>query len=385
MLKQSLKLTGVSLKSLPGRLGTSSLIVVGIAGVVAVLVALLAMAEGFRTALAATGHPDRALVLRTGAVDELTSWLTTDEVGIVSELPGVAAASGELFVVADLVTRATGEPGVAIARGVTPRAFELRPELEIVRGRNLDPGHDELIAGVDAVATYAGLEIGDEINIRNHTWTVVGHFRGAGAADSEVWMDLPVAQAAFRRSGAVSSVRVLVTDSAALADVSRELHADPRLTAELTPEPEFYSEQSRDRVRLIESFAYLVSAIMAVGAFIGAYGTMHSAVSVRGVEIATLRALGFGTAPILVSLLLEAMLLALLGGLLGAAVTYLLYDGYAASTMNSGSLSQVAFEFAVTPTLIGLGLTGALLLGLLGGLLPAVIAARSSIAHALGR
>jgi len=383
VLTQSVKLTAVSLKSLPGRLGTSSLIVVGIGGVVAVLVALLAMAEGFRAVLADTGHANRALVLRTGAADELTSWLTTDEVGIVSELPGVAAASGELYVVADLVTRATGQPGVAIARGVTSAAFALRPELEIVRGRNLEPGHDELIAGVDAVATYAGLEIGDQINVRNHVWTVVGHFRGAGAQDSEVWIDLPVAQSAFRRGGTVSTVRVLVTDPATLPGVAREIRADPRLTAELSPEPEFYAEQSRDRARLIESFAYLVSAIMAVGAFVGAYSTMHSAVSVRGVEIATLRALGFGAAPIVVSVLLEAMLLALLGGVLGAAVTYLVYDGYAASTMNSGSLSQVAFEFAVTPTLIGLGLGGALTLGLLGGMVPAVVAARATIAHAL--
>ncbi|MGD8831857.1 MAG: ABC transporter permease [Pseudomonadales bacterium] len=383
MLKQVAKLTAVSLKSLRNRLGTSSLIVVGIGGVVAVLVALLAMAQGFRAALADTGRPDRAIVLRTGAADEVSSWLTSDEVAIISELPGVTLASGELFVVADLVTRKTGRPGVAIARGLTPAGFALRPELEIVRGRNLEPGHDELIAGVDAVAAYQGLEIGDKVNVRNHVWTVVGHFRGVGAQDSEVWVDLPVAQAAFRREGAVCSVRLLLDDETASADAAREIRNDPRLTAELIPEPAFYRAQSEGRARLIESFAYLVSVIMAVGAFIAAYSTMHAAVSIRKVEIATLRALGFGSGPIVISVLIEAMLLALLGGLIGGGLVYLLYDGYAASTLSSSSLSQVAFRFAVTPGLIGVGLAGALILGLLGGIVPALGAARTGVVEGL--
>jgi len=383
MLKQSLELTLMGLRSLPDRLGTSSLIVVGIGGVVAVLVALLAMSQGFRAALVETGHPDRALVLRTGAADEITSWWTTDEVAIASELPGVSLASGELYVVADLPTRTTGKPGVAIARGLSQAGFALRPELRIVQGRRFEAGRDEIIAGVDAVAAYAGLEIGDEVNVRNHVWTVVGHFDGVGAQDSEVWLDLSLAQAAFRREGAVSSIRLAVAEPAALTAVAAEIDRDPRLIGELVAEREFYRQQSRARVQLIESFAFLVSTIMAVGAVIAAYSTMHAAVRARTVEIATLRALGFQSAPVVASVLLEAMLLAAVGGLLGGGLVYLLYDGYQASTLNAGSLSQIAFQFAVTPTLVLTGLAGALLLGLLGSLAPAIAAVRSGVAEAL--
>jgi len=349
---------------------------------VAVLVALLAMAQGFRAALEETGRPDRAVVLRTGAADEVSSWLTMDELAVISEIDGLAAVSGELFTVADLITRQTGKPGVAIARGVSDAAFELRPELEIVAGRRFEAGRDEIIAGVGAAASYQGLDIGDRVRLRDHAWTVVGHFRGVGAHDSEVWLDLPSAQAAFRRTGAVSSLRVRLAQTATAQAVAERLQSDRRLQAGLVPEQAFYREQSRDRAQLIESFAWLVAGIMAVGSVIAAYSTMYSAVSVRSVEIATLRALGFRGGPIVASVLLEAMALSLLGALAGAAVTYLLYDGYAASTLNA-SMTQVAFQFAVTPELIGAGLAGALVLGFLGGLPPAVRCVRTSIAAAL--
>jgi len=383
MLTQSLDLAVMSLKSIGSRLGTTSLIVVGIGGVVAVLVGLLAMSEGFRAALLETGHADRALVLRTGAADEVTSWLTMDEVAIASELPGVMLASGELFVVADLITRDTGKPGVAIARGMGPEGFALRPELHIVQGRNLSPGKDEVIAGVDAAAAYEGLAIGDQVNVRSHIWTVVGHFDGVGAQNSEIWMDLAMAQSAFRREGAVSSLRVRTADPADLDRVAAEIERDPRLTAELVPERIFYRRQSQDRSRLIESFAYLVSAIMAVGAVVAAYSTMQSAVRARSVEIATLRALGFPGGPVVVSVLLEAMLLSLVGGVLGGALVYVAYDGYTASTLNAGSLSQVAFQFAVTPELLGFSLLGALAMGFVGALLPAISAVRTPITDGL--
>lgn len=383
MVEQILRLTAASLKSLGSRLGTSLIIVVGIGGVVAVLIGLLAMASGFRAALEATGRADRAVVLRTGASDEVTSWLTMNEVAIVSELEGADPVSGELFVVADLLDRATGRPGVAIARGVTPAAFTLRPELVVVAGRQFRPGHDEVIAGVDAVAGYAGLDIGDTVGIRDHRLTVVGQFRGAGVHDSEIWMDLPAAQAAYRRSGAVSSVRLRFTEPEAMAEAMRRVEADPRLKAVLMPEPQFYAAQSERRAELIQAFAYLVAGIMAAGAAIAAYSTMHAAVGSRALEVATLRALGFGPAPVMVSILLESMLLALVGGALGGALVYLLYDGYGASTLESGSMSQVAFQFRVTPASIGRGLIAALLLGLGGGLVPALQAARAPIASAL--
>lgn len=383
MLKQTLKLTVLSLASLGARLGTSSIIVVGIGGVVAVLVGLLAMANGFRAALEDTGRPDRALVLRTGANDEISSWLTTDEAAIISQLDGVETASPELYVVTDLVTRSTGRPGVAIARGVSDTAFALRPELTMVDGHRFRPGRDELIAGVDAAATYAGLALGESVRVRDHVWKVVGHFRGAGAQDSEVWIDLPGAQAAFRRTGAVNSVRLRLDGPEAAGPLARRIEADPRLQANLIPETRFYRLQSRQRSQLIESFAYLVAGIMAVGAIIAAYSTMHTAVGMRTVEIATFRALGFRSLPVVASLLLEALALALVGGLLGGALVYLLYDGHGATTMDNASLSSVAFEFAVTPRLVAAGMGCALLLGLLGGLVPALAAARAGIAQAL--
>lgn len=383
MSSRTLKLTATSLKGLPNRLGTSSIIVVGIGGVVAVLVGLMAMSAGFRAALEDTGRADRALIVRAAAADEIASWLTNDELAIISELPGVEAASGELFVVADLIVRSTGKPGVAIIRGVPPAAFDIRPELEIVAGRKFEPGRNEVIVGVGAHAAYAGLDIGDGVNLRNHEWTVVGHFRGVGAQDSEIWADRPGAQAAFRREGAVSSIRVELESADAAGAVGRLISDDPRLNAQLIPEPEFYREQSRDRAQLIESFAFLVAGIMGVGSVIAAYSTMYSAVSGRSVEIATLRALGFGSFPVVASVLLEAGMLSLIGGMLGGGLVYWLYDGYAASTLNDSSLSQVAFEFAVTPELVVAGLVLALSLGLLGGLVPAVMAVRAGIADAI--
>ncbi len=383
MIRQILRLTAASLESLGGRLGTSSIIVVGIGGVVAVLVGLLAMAHGFQAALEDTGRPDRALVMRLGARDEIGSWLTMDEAAIIGQLEGVAEASPELFVVTDLVTRSTGRPGVAIARGVTSAAFALRPELAMVEGRRFRPGRDELVAGVDAAAIYAGLGLGDRVRVRDHVWTVVGHFRGAGAEDSEVWMDLPGAQAAFRRNGAVNTVRVRLARTDAADALARRIEADPRLPAALVPEQRFYRRQSQQRAELIESFAYLVAGIMAVGAVIAAYATMHTAVTMRSVEIATLRALGFGALAVAASVILEALLLALLGGLLGGVAVYLAYDGHSASTLNPDALSSVSFEFTVTPLLVAAGLAGALLLGLLGAIPAAAGAVRAGIAAAL--
>jgi len=383
MLIQTAKLTAMSLMSLGGRLSSSSIIVVGIGGVVAVLVGLLAMAKGFEAALEETGRPDRALVLRTGASDEITSWLTMEELAIVSDLEGITTASGELFVVVDLITRDTGKPGVAIARGVGGAAFTIRPELEIVAGRRFDSGRNEIIAGLGAVASYTGLAIGERIRIRDDVWTVVGHFRGAGAQDSEVWMDLPGAQAAFRRNGAVSSIRLRLDHSAERSPLASRITDDPRLSAALVPETQYYRAQSQERSRLIEAFAYLVTGIMAVGSIIAAYSTMHAAVSVRAVEIATLRALGFRGAPIVASVLLEAMMLAAAGGILGGGAVYALYDGYAASTLDSASMSQVAFEFAVTPELVLAGVGAALMLGLFGALVPALGAVRTNITRGL--
>ena len=384
MFQQTFNITAMNLRSILSRKGSSSIIVIGIAGVVAVVIGLLSMSEGINSALQETSHPDRVLVMRSGTKDEITGWLSTTEVNVLKGIDGMRIVSGELVVVVDLVTKETGKPGVAVARGVEASAFELRPDLELVAGRSFQPGKNELFVGVNASDTYAGLTLGSRVNFRNRSWEVVGYFDAQGRAhDSEVWMNLPIAQSTFRREGVVSSARALLDTASDAAAVSERIGQDPRLRADLVSERDFYAQQSQAKTGMVESFAYLIGAIMGLGAVIAAINTMYSSVSKRSVEIGTLRSLGFSNVPIVVSVMVEALLLALVGGLAGGAVVYVLYDGLSSSTLNMGSMSQVAFEFSVTPGLLLIGLSSALFLGAIGGLLPALRAARLPIIAAL--
>lgn len=384
MFAQIYEITLMNLRNLTSRLGSSSVIVVGIAGVVAVLVGLLSMAVGFTRALETTSFENRALVLRDGSNSELSSGLDVAAYNIVSRLEGIRVASGELYVIADIPKQETGTPANLVIRGMREAGIEVRPEVSVVAGRMFEPGRSELLAGVKAVAEFEGLELGSKVEFRASSWTVVGHFETGGSAyESEVWVDLPVAQANFRRGGFLSSMRVLLDESVDVAELARRITADPRLDLKLVTEEEFYAGQAEDRAALINTFGYSVGVIMAIGAVFAALNTMYSAVSSRTVEIATLRALGFGALPVVVSVIIEALALALFGGLLGAAVVYLLFDGYTASTLNNASFSQVAFDFAVTPGLLKTGVIWALGLGFLGGLFPAVRAARLPITTAL--
>ena len=384
MFRQTFNIIVMNLHNVLSRKGSSSIIVVGIAGVVAVVVALLSMSEGIKSALTDASHPDRVLVMRTGTQDEVTGWLSAAEVNVLKGIDGIGTVSGELVVVVDLVTTGTGKPGVAVARGVEASAFEVRPDLKVIAGRSFQPGKNELLVGVNATDTYAGLTLGSTVSFRNQLWDVVGYFDAAGQAhDSEVWMDLPIAQAAFRRDGVVSTVRALLDSGSEATAVSERIRQEPRLRADLVRERDFYARQSEAKTGMVESFAYMIGAIMGLGAVIAAISTMYSSVTTRSVEIGTLRSLGFSNVPVVVSVMVEAMLLALVGGLLGSAVVYLLYDGFASSTLNVGSLSQVAFEFSVTPRLLLIGLSSAFLLGAVGGLLPALRAARLPVVAAL--
>ena len=350
MFRQAFNITAMNLRSILARKGSSSIIVVGIAGVVAVIVGLLSMSEGIQSALKETSHPDRAIVMRSGTKDEITGWLSAEEVNVLKGVDGIGTVSGELVVVVDLVTKSTGKPGVAVARGVEASAFELRPDLKLVAGQWFQPGRNELLVGVSASDAYAGLGLGNTVSFRDKPWHVVGHFDAEGQAhDSEVWMDLPIAQAVFRREGVVSTARALLDRGSDVAVVSERIRRDPRLRADLVAERGFYAEQSQAKTGMVESFAYLIGAIMGLGAVIASINTMYSSVSTRSVEIGTLRSLGFSNVPVVVSVMVEALLLALVGGLLGSAVVYLLYDGFSSSTLNVASMSQVAFEFSVTP------------------------------------
>lgn len=384
MLAQTLAVAAMNLRSLPSRLGSSSVILVGIAGVVTVLVALLAMAGGFQAALQRGGAPDRALVLRGGANSEMVSQLSRETADIVSSLQGVLAASGELYVVADVPKRSNRQPANLVIRGLSQAAFDIRPEVRILAGRSFKPGSRELIAGRSAAAEFLGIDLGASIELRDSRWTIVGLFEANGSAyETELWADLPLVQAAYRRGGSVGSVRVQAASAEAIAGLIEQVQSDPRLDLEMISEEEFFRRQSEDMSRLITGFGYWVAAIMAIGALFAALNTMYTAVSARTVEIATLRALGFGGVPVVVSVMIEALALGLLGGLIGGGIAYLGFDGFTASTLNSQSFSQIAFDFAVTPERLGLGLAWAAGLGLIGGLFPAVRAARLPIAKGL--
>lgn len=385
-LQQIASISGMNLRSIPQRLGPSSVIVVGIAGVVAVLVALLAMAQGFEKTLAGAGRADRAIVMRDGSNTELSSGVTVEQVNVISNAPGVRKANGrplaspELYLVADVPKRATGLTANLPLRGVTAQAFDLRDDLTVVQGRRFEPGRRELIAGQAAASQFENLSVGSQLRFRDSEWRVVGIFASGGDAnESEVWTDLAVVQATFKRQGAVSSVRVQLDHSDSLQTFKDALTADPRLTARAQRETDYYAEQSAGLATLITGFGYAVTFIMAIGAVFAALNTMYAAVSGRSVEIATLRALGFGSGPVVCSVLIEALCLALLGGVIGGGLAYLVFNGYTVSTLNSASFSQVSFNFIVSPALLGQGLLWACIIGFFGGLFPALRAARLPI------
>ena len=383
MIGQIFQITLLSLRNLPSRLGSSSVIVVGIGGVVGVLVAILAMAKGFEASMSRAGQPDRAIVMRGGSTSELSSGMGPGEMAVVGSWSEVTAASGELYLVADVPKRSNQSLANLAIRGVEQAAFEIRPEISIVEGRPFATGRTEMIAGRGAVAEFEGVETGSTIELRNSTWTIVGMFEADGSVyESEVWADLATAQSVFRREGGVSSMRVRLASPDVASVLSQRMEDDPRLDLTLTGEDEYFRNQSQQLTTLIQTFGYGVAAIMAVGAIFAALNTMYSAVSTRTVEIATLRALGFGGTPVVASVVLEALLLAILGGVIGAAVAYFGFNGWTVSTLG-GSFSQVAFDFAVTPELLVFGIVWAVGLGLIGGMFPAVRAARLPITTAL--
>ena len=384
MFAQLVEVSLMNLRNLPSRLGSSSVIVVGIAGVVGVLVSILAMGTGFAGTLDRGGAPDRAIVLRGGSDSELSSGIGLEEMGVVESMPGVALASRELYTVADVPKRSSGLDANLIVRGVGADAFAIREEVQVTEGRAFTPGKGELIAGRGAAAEFAGIDLGATVKLRQTEWTVVGIFKAGGSAyESELWLDLPVAQSAFRRGSSASSMRLRVDVPERIAEIARSVEEDPRLDLVVVGEKEFFQGQRGGLATTIERFGYAVGVIMAVGAVFAALNTMYSAVVTRTVEIATLRALGFVSLPVVASVMAESMALATVGGLLGAAVAYFGFNGFTVSTLSDTSFSQIAFDFAVTPKLLALGLAWALTLGAIGGLFPAVRAAMLPITAAL--
>ncbi|MEM1247511.1 MAG: ABC transporter permease [Acidobacteriota bacterium] len=391
-LSQVVAVTWLNLRNLRARAGASLATVVGVAGVVMVFVGVLSMAVGFRETMVSAGRDDGVIVLRGGSTGEMSSGLALEETRIISDAPGLlrptqaSLTSSEVFVIIDLPLRSTGTNVNVPLRGVGSSAFDVRGTIEIVEGRMFEPGRNEVIVGKTAQAQYATLDLGSTSRWGQAEWTVVGVFTAGGSADEgEVWADAKVVQPAYRRGNSFSVVHGVLDTPGSFAEFKDALTADPRLTVDVHRTQDFYAEQSELISGLITGVGYLIGALMAVGAVFGALNTMYSAVSSRAKEIATLRALGFGSGPVLISVLVESLLLALTGGLIGAVIAYLLFNGFTAATVNFTNFSQVAFAFAVTPALLVQGAVFALVMGLVGGFFPAWRAARLPVATALRR
>jgi putative ABC transport system permease protein len=389
-LNQLAAVTAMNLRNLPARIGTSLVAVIGIGGVVAVLVSLLAMGEGFRAALDLSGRDDVVLVLRGGSADELSSAFGREEVSVITSAPGIrsdargAIASPEFYTIVDLPMRSTGTSANVPFRGVTARGGEVRQGFRIVAGRMFVPGRNEVIVGRGALAQFGDVELGRDVVWGSQSWRVVGVFEAGGSvSESEVWADLTVLQGVYRRGNSVQVVRARLLSPESLGAVKDWLAADPRVNASVRTEREFYADQSRVLITLIRYVGGAIAVLMGVGAVFAALNTMYSAVSSRTREIATLRALGFGAAPVVASVLIEALVLGLLGGVAGGALVYIALNGNQASTLNWASFSQITFAFTVTRELLVTGVVYALLLGFVGGLLPALRAARMPVTAGL--
>jgi putative ABC transport system permease protein len=389
-LSQVASVTKVGLLSIPQRRGSVSAAIFGIAGVVGVLVGVLSMAVGFKKAMAASGSEDSAIVLRSGADNEMSSGLGREETRVIADAPGLARgaegslASAELFVIINLPKRSSGTDANVPMRGVEQAAFRVREKFKIIEGRAFEPGKNEVMVGAGAAQEFVGLEVGRKLKVGQNDWTVVGKFTaGGGTAESEIWTDATVLQGAYHRGNSFQSVSAKLASPAAFQQFKDALTTDPRLNVKVVRQPEYYAEQSTLMTTLITTLGVLVASLMAVGAVFGALNTMYNSVSARTREIATLRALGFGRGAVVVSVMLESLVLALIGGAVGAAVAYGAFNGFHTATVNWQSFSQVTFAFDVTPQLLTRGITWATVIGLMGGLLPALRAARMPVAAAL--
>lgn len=390
--RQARSVAQVGISTLRQRLGASAVIVVGIAGVVGVLVALLAMAEGYSQTLRRTGSADTAVVMRGASASEVMSVLDRESVNLISQGSGIArdakgepVASGELVVAANLPLKgaAADDEGSVQLRGVSDQAWALRPQLKIIAGRRFEPGLRELIVGVGAARQFVGLVPGQEVRLGSQKWTVAGIFASGDAMESEIWGDAAVVADTYRRGSSRASVTVRLTDASAFKGFKSALESNPQLKVDVSTTLDYYAKQSEGVSKVLRVIGIVVGAIMAIGAMFGALNTMFAAVAARSREIATLRAIGFTGLPVVAAVLMETMLLALIGGVIGAGAAYLIFDGFGASTMAAGSVGKLSFALSVSPALLWTGLKWALAIGFVGGLFPALRAARLPVSSAL--
>ncbi len=379
-----------NVRSVKARWTSTIVAVVGIAGTVGVFVAMLSLARGFRATLVSSGSEDNALITRAGATSEMTSGIPIDSVKVIQDAPGIARGpegpllTSEAVLMAPIPLRSTGTDANVELRGVSPNVLAIRRNIKIIEGRMFQPGQNELVVGKNARSTYSGLTLGSTIGLGSARWQVVGIFDAGGSSfDSEVWGDAHLLNGAYKRPDTLSqSVTVHLTSPAALQQLKDSLTADPRLNVDVTREIDYYAKQSTRMTTLITRLGGFVAFIMAIGAVFGALNTMYSAVAERGREIATMRALGFGAVAVVISFSIEALLISFVGGGIGC-LAVLPLNGLTTSTMNFQTFSNLAFAFKITPELLVKGVLFALTMGFIGGLLPAVRAARLPVATAL--
>lgn len=389
-LRQILSVTWLNLRTVPQRLASSVVGIIGIAGVVLVLVAVLSIAEGFTMVMRNAGSPNRAVIMRSGADSEMTSTLMGPEVDVIKQAPGLRRngqtvdATAELFVIIDLPKKSTGTGANVPLRGIEPTALTVRNDATIVEGRMLQFGTNEVVVGLAASRQFAGLTVGSDIRSGQTVWKVVGVFEDDGSvAETEIWCDSKVLQGAYRRGNSYQSLLATLDTPESFDTLKNWLTSNPQVTVNVRRESDYYASQAQTLSTLIRTIGFSIAALMAIGAIFGAILTMYTAVATRSREIATLRALGFNSIAVLVSVIIESIVLAAIGGVIGGAVAYLSFEGYQTSTMNFQTFSQVAFAFRVTPGLLAMGLIWSLSMGLIGGLPPAIRASRLPIAQAL--
>lgn len=377
-------------RSVKARWTSAIVAVLGIAGTVGVFVAMLSLARGFKATLVSSGSYDNAMVMRAGATSEMTGGVGIDAVKILQDAPGIARSSDgplvtpEVVLVAPIPLISTGTDANVQIRGVSKNVLQIRNKVKIVEGRMFQPGLNEVVVGKNATKSYTGLTLGNTISLGNVRWLIVGIFDAGGSSfDSEVWADAHLLGPAYNRPDTFfQSVTVHLASPDSLQQFKDAVTSDPRLNVDVTREIDYYSKQSTRLTTLITVLGGLIAAIMAIGAVFGALNTMYSAVAERGREIATMRALGFGGPSVVFSFVIEALLIAFVGGLLGCLVVLPL-NGLTTGAMNLQTFSHLAFAFKITPELLVKGVIFALVMGFVGGLLPAVRAATQPVAQAL--
>lgn len=389
MIRQIAAITLTALRSIPARWGASLVVVIGMAGVVGVMVSGLAMVHGFQDTFGRAARADRVIVLRSGEDNGMDSAITREQLPIVMNVPGFARdsdgkplASAQKFMSSVLRERKSGAETNVLLRGVGEKAWKVWPEVKIVEGRAFTPGRRELIAGRAAQRQFEDLELGRVVKMANGPWTVVGVFEAGGSVyESQLWGDAEMVFAGYSLTGQFSSVIGLLESEASFQILSDAITTNPKLAHAVKREAAYYAEQTGNLDELMQGLGYVVASIMALGALFSAVNTMYAAVKARALEIATLRAIGFGSAPVVLSVLIEAVVLCVMGALLGAGLAYLMFNGYTLSTASSGV--QVGFAFQVTAGMLVQGMVWGCVIGLIGGLFPAIRAARRPVAEAL--